>query len=87
MYLCVFVDDNTRSHQSICNISFFKARISKLEKEEAELEKLRQAKSREAKETADLMREKRKIQAEIKAIQDEKARSELEERKKYVGFF
>ena len=58
--------------------------MSKLEREETELENLRKAKSKEAKETADLLREKRKIQAEIEAIQQEKLKREQEEKDKLV---
>ncbi len=57
------------------------ARRARLEKDQQDLDRLELLKRKEAKETAELMRQKKKIQHELQALQDEKKWREGEESK------
>ena len=59
------------------------ARIAKLRDEEEKIDHLREMKSKEMKETADLMRMKKKVEEEIRQLEEEKNVREREEQKRY----
>ena len=62
-----------------------RARIAALKAEEHKLEALGALKKKELAETAQLMRQKRRIEAELSALQIEKAQAEAEEKTRYVS--
>lgn len=61
-----------------------KARLTKLQAEEEKIEHLREMKSREMKETADLMRMKKKVEEEIRQLEQERNTREDEEYRRSV---